>query len=102
MIPMLTIRAVEALDDYWLRLTLSDGAIVERDVRRLLVGPVFEGLRSDYASFRAARARHGTVEWPGNLDLAPETLIWNGPVPMDPSEPPARLVLHHPTAGSAG
>lgn len=96
---MLTIRSVEALDDYWLRLTLSDGTAIERNVRDLIVGPVFEGLRSDYSQFRRARARHGTVEWPGDLDLAPETLIWNGPAPRGVSGPPAaRLVLHHPTA----
>jgi len=96
---MLTIRRVEVLDDYWLRLTLSDGAIVERAVRDLLIGPVFEGLRADYTLFRRARARHGTVEWPGNLDLAPETLIWNGPGPKGESErPPERLVLQHPAA----
>ncbi len=96
---MLTIRSVETLDDYWLRLTLSDRTTIERQVGDLLRGPVFEPLRTDYAEFRRARARHGTVEWPGDLDLAPETLIWDGPAPRDASgPPPARLVLHHPTA----
>ena len=96
---MLRIRSVEVDDDYWLRLGLSDGTTVERNVRELLWGPVFEPLRTDYARFRRARARHGTVEWPGDLDLAPETLIWNGPDPFDdPGPPPARLVLKHPSA----
>ncbi|MGA2512441.1 MAG: DUF2442 domain-containing protein [Candidatus Limnocylindrales bacterium] len=96
---MLTIRSAEVLDDYWLRLTLSDGTAIERNVRDLLWGPVFEGLRTDYSQFRRARAGHGTVEWPGDLDLAPETLIWNGPAPKGASEPPpARLVLNHPAA----
>ena len=95
---MLTIRSVETLDDYWLRLTLSDRTTIERDVSDLLRGPVFEGLRTNYAEFRQARVRHGSVEWPGDLDLAPEALIWDGPVPHDSSRrPPARLVLHHPT-----
>ena len=102
MATMLTIRSVETLDDYWLRLTLSDGTAIERNVRDLLVGPVFDGLRSDCTQFRRARARHGTVEWPGDLDLAPETLIWNGPVPKDDSVPPARLVLQHPTISRVG
>jgi hypothetical protein len=96
---MLTLRSVEALDDYWLRLKLSDGTMIERNVRELLLGPVFEGLRTDYSQFGKALVRHGTVEWPGDLDLAPEILIWNGPVPQRISEPPpARLVLRHPTA----
>jgi hypothetical protein len=96
---MLTLRSVEALDDYWLRLKLSDGTTIERNVRELLWGPVFEGLRTDYSLFRRARVRHGTVEWPGDLDLAPETLIWNGPTPVvESGTPPAKLVLRHPTA----
>jgi hypothetical protein len=95
---MLRIRSVEVADDYWLRLRLSDGTTVERNVRELLWGPVFEGLRTDYAQFRRARARHGIVEWPGDLDLAPETLIWNGPdAAGEAGPPPARLVLRHPT-----
>jgi hypothetical protein len=68
-------------------------------VRNLLQGPVLDGLRTDYSEFRRARVRHGTVEWPGDLDLAPETLNWDGPTPGDPSDPPpARLVLYRPTA----
>jgi hypothetical protein len=98
---MPTIRSVETMDDYWLRLTMSDGTMIDRNVRELLRGPVFEGLRTDYAEFRRARVRHGTVEWPGDLDLAPEVLIWNGPAPHGASEPPpARLILQHPTAQS--
>jgi hypothetical protein len=96
---MLTIRSVETLDDYWLRLTLSDRTTIERNVRELLRGPVFDGLRTNYAEFRRARVRHGTVEWPGDLDLAPDVLIWNGAAPHDTSQlPPARLILQHPTA----
>jgi hypothetical protein len=96
---MLKIKSVETLDGYWLRLTLSDGRAIEREVGDLLRGPVFERLRTDHAEFRRARVRHGTVEWPGDLDLAPDTLIWNGPEPQQATEPPpARLVLRHPTA----
>jgi hypothetical protein len=102
---MLSIQSVEVGDDYWLRLGLSDGSAIERNVRELMLGPVFETLRTDYAAFRRARARHGTVEWPGDLDLAPETLIWDGPTPSDESAPPPlpRVVLRHPRqAQSAG
>jgi hypothetical protein len=92
---MLTIRSVEARDDYWLRLTLSDGITVDRNVRGLLLGPVFEGLRTNYALFRCARVRKGTVEWPGAPDLDPSVLIWNGPRPHRPTAPADRLVLTH-------
>ena len=95
---MLSIRSVSVLDDYWLRLTLSDGTEIDRNVRELLWGPVFEGLRTDYSQFRRARARHGTVEWPGDLDLAPEVLIWGADPKAASGVPPDRLALRHPTA----
>ena len=85
---MLRIRSVSPLNGRRLRLTLTDGSIVERDVQDLLWGPVFETIRSDDARFRRVRARHGTVTWPGNVDLAPETLIWDGPDPADGSRQP--------------
>lgn len=94
---MLRIRSAEALDDYWLRVTLSDGSTVERNVRDLLRGPVFEPLRSDCALFGHVRVAGGTVTWPGELDLDPNVLIWNGPRPRDRGARPApRLVLAHP------
>lgn len=90
---MLRIRSVQVLDDYWLRLELSDGSQVERNVRGLIWGPVFEGLRADYSEFRRARVRLGTVEWPGQLDLAPEVLIWGTDGRATSGAPPGRLVL---------
>lgn len=95
---MLLIRSAEPLDDYWVRLTLTDGSKVERNVRRLLRGPVFEPLRSDYGRFRRIRVRGGTIEWPGQLDLDPQVVIWNGSRPRDPDARPAiRLELTHPS-----
>ena len=36
----------------------------------------------------------GTIVWGRDLDLDPETLIWNGPPPSDPAaRPVARLAL---------
>lgn len=83
MIRMIRVKHAEALADRRLRLMLTDGSVVERDVQDLLWGALFERLRTDDALFRRARAAHGTVAWPGNIDLAPETLIWDGPDPED-------------------
>ena len=79
---MLRVRSVVPLEGRRLRLTLSDGTVVERDVSDLLFSPIFDRVAADDGFFRRVVARHGTVAWPGNLDLAPETLIW-GPAPSD-------------------
>ena len=88
---MLEVAAVEPLDGYWLRLTLSDGQIIEREVGEALRGPVFEPVRADREVFEAAYVDGGTVAWPGNADLAPETLIWGGSVRDAVGTPPARM-----------
>ena len=78
---MLRVRAVEALPGRSVRLTLTDGSLVERDLSDLLRGPVFATIATDDEAFRLVRAIHGTLVWPGDVDLAPETLIWDGPDP---------------------
>lgn len=80
---MLRIRAVAPLEGRSVRLTLSDGTDVERDLTDLLDGPVFVRIASEDAVFRRVRAIDGTLVWPGDVDIAPETLIWDGPTPAD-------------------
>lgn len=97
-VAMLRIRTVEPLEDYWLRLGLTNGTVVDRNVRDLLHGAVFEPLRTDYGAFRRARVRWGTVVWPGQLDLDPNVLIWNGPPPAEATaRPTGRQVLTSPS-----
>jgi hypothetical protein len=80
---MLEIRRAVPLEGRTVRLTLSDGSIVERDLTDLLDGPVLERIAADDAVFRRVRAHDSTIVWPGDVDLAPETLIWDGPTPAD-------------------
>ena len=80
---MLRIRAVEPLPGRSVRLTLSDESEVERDLTDLLDGPVFIRIAAEDAVFRQVRAIDGTLVWPGDVDIAPETLIWDGPTPAD-------------------
>ena len=89
---MLRIRRAMALDDHRLRLTLTNGDVVERDIAAVLWGPVFEPLRGDQARFRAVAVRAGTVTWPGDLDLDPDVLIWGGPAPKDPAARPSKFL----------
>jgi hypothetical protein len=81
--PFVRIRAVEPLAGHRLILTLTDGSTIERDVSELLVGPVFEAIRSDESVFLAATVEGGTVVWPNGADLCPDVLIWGGPPPAE-------------------
>ncbi len=99
---MLRVRSVKPLQGRCLRLTLTDGSVVERDVQDLLWGPVFDRLRIDDAFFRRARARYGTVTWPGDVDMAPEVLIWDGPDPEEGTRRPEPFLrLHSPARASS-
>lgn len=81
---MLEIVAVEPLEGRSVRLTLSDGSVVDRDLRDLLDGGgVFARISSDDAAFREVSVDYGTLVWPGKVDVAPETVIWDGPYPPD-------------------
>jgi hypothetical protein len=84
---VLRIREAEPLEGFKLRLTLTDGSVIERDVSRLLVGPVFEPIRKDPAVFAKARVEGGTVVWPNGADLCPDVLIWGGAPPEEGQQP---------------
>ena len=80
---MLEIAAVEPLAGLVVRLTLTSGQVVDRDLSALLRGPLFDPIAADPARFREVSVVDGTLAWPGDVDIAPETLIWDGPVPPD-------------------
>jgi hypothetical protein len=94
-VSLLRVSAVSPLEGFGLRLVLTDGSVVERDVTSLLVGPVFEPIRQQREVFQSARADHGSVVWPNGADLCPDVLIWNGP-PQEGVAPAARQVLDAP------
>lgn len=87
---LIRISAVEPGDGFRLRLTLTDGSVIERDIGPLMVGPVFAPLHANPARFRQARAEGGSVVWPNGADLCPDVLIWGGPPPPDEQEVRAR------------
>ena len=41
----------------------------------------FDPIAADDGLFRAVQVEYGTLVWPGGIDIAPETLIWDGPNP---------------------
>jgi hypothetical protein len=75
------IKTATPLRGFRLRLKLTDGRVIERDVRRWLNGPVFAEVRNNPEVFAAVRVEHGTVAWPKGADLCPDLVIWEGPPP---------------------
>ena len=78
---LVRIQDAAPLEGFRVRLKLTDGRIVERDLEELLTGPVFAGLRGNPERFREFRVEGGTLVWPGGADLCPDVLIWGGPPP---------------------
>ena len=64
-----------------MRLTLTDGAEIERDLSALLVGPVFHGIRENPTQFREVRVEAGTLAWPDGADPYRDAVLWGGPPP---------------------
>ncbi len=90
------IKHAEPLSRLRVRLTLTDGASVTRNLERLLVGPAFDAVRGDPLLFRQVKPVDGTIAWPNGADLCPDTVIWGGPPPAKYRRPEADLT---PTSG---
>lgn len=67
------VKAVRPADDYTLDLVFTNGESRRYDCRPLLDFGVFQELQ-DPAYFRQARVELGTVAWPHEQDICPDTL----------------------------
>jgi len=85
---MESVTLVYPRDDFHLELTFSTGEVRLFDVRPYLDKGVFRRLQ-DVALFKQAYVAFGTVCWPGNLDIAPETLYDRSRPKHDSSSTPA-------------
>lgn len=70
---MIEVDSVEVAPDFGLLLTFHDGQRRRFDMRPYLHYPVFRRLENP-GYFSLARVAYGTVTWPGEIDIAPETL----------------------------
>lgn len=69
------ITAVRVVSHEVLALTFADGLEGEVDLRGLLWGPVFERVRTPEGFAEVyVDEEGGTIAWPGEVDLAPDTL----------------------------
>ena len=71
------VKKVIPNDDYTLILHFSNGEVKKYDVGPLLNLGVFSQLRG-LSLFKQARVSLGTVEWPGEIDICPDTLYEDG------------------------
>ena len=67
------VQSVVATDGFKLEITFSNGEVGVYDCAPLLDFGVFKELR-DISYFKRARAEGGTVVWPHEQDLCPDTL----------------------------
>jgi hypothetical protein len=70
---MIEVNSVVAVPDFGLVLTFNSGERRRFDMRPYLHYPVFRRLENQ-GYFSLARVDYGTVTWPGDIDIAPETL----------------------------
>jgi len=67
--------AVETHPNYTITVTFDDGARRLYDMRPLFETPLYRSLPE---VFDQASVDCGTVVWPGNLDISPDTLYLDG------------------------
>ena len=70
---MIEVNSVEVVANFGLVLTFNNGEQRRFDMRPYLHFPVFRRLENP-GYFSLARVDYGTVTWPGEIDMAPETL----------------------------
>ncbi|MDD5036100.1 MAG: DUF2442 domain-containing protein [Methylococcaceae bacterium] len=68
------VQQVIAHDDHTLALSFANGETKVFDLSPYLGYPVFEPLQN-ISFFKLARAVHGTVVWPRDIDFDPDTLF---------------------------
>ena len=67
------VKAVVPADDFKLEVTFTNGEVGLFDCRHLVSFGVFKAL-ADVGYFRRVRAEGGTVVWPDEQDICPDTV----------------------------
>ncbi len=70
---MIEVTSVSPQEEHKLLLTFNTGETRCFDMKPYLKYPVFRDLKS-IVIFKKAKVQYGTVTWPNEIDIAPETL----------------------------
>ena len=73
---LLDIIKIHAIKDFHLELEFENGEIRLFDMKPFLNKKPFQKLQNKNL-FECASVKHGTVVWPGNIDIAPERFMIN-------------------------
>lgn len=78
--PLIDVISVKPRDDFSLELVFENGEKRIFNMKPLFEEKPFSRLRGSSLFFKAS-IKYGTVVWPGNIDIAPETL-WSQSTPL--------------------
>ena len=78
---MIKVTNVKANNDFTLDVKFSDGSVKKFDVKPYLKYAVFGELR-DLSYFKKVTLAFGTIQWPNEQDISPDTLFLEG-TPLD-------------------
>ena len=88
------VRAVKPLAGFTVHVVFTDNTEREIDLEPYLHGPVFEPIRNDPKMFASVFVYPvgQTLAWPNEVDIAPETLYYDGNPPWatDETQAPSR------------
>lgn len=70
---LLDVITVEPLSDFKLKLKFENNEVRIFDMKPLLEKKPFTILK-DWNLYKTVRVENGTIVWPGDIDIAPETL----------------------------
>jgi hypothetical protein len=74
---MIEVIAVKPTQGYHLVVTFNTGEVRHFDMRPYLRYPIYQRLENP-GFFALAKVNYGTVTWPGDIDIAPETIYHDG------------------------
>lgn len=70
------VRSVKPKEGFMVDVHFTNGERREINLEPYLHGPIFEAIRNDPVLFRSVRINGGTIAWPNEADIDPDTLYY--------------------------